>query len=179
MSFWSLFKAAELKNNRRSAGAETESVRQIVTALNQMDPDRARFLAAFAYVLGRVASSDQEFSAEETKTMEEIISSRGHLSKEQAGLVVQIARRQSTHFGGIEDFVVTREFNRLATYDAKLDLIDCLFAVSAANHSISAVEDNTISQISRELKVRHKEFIAIRLRYRDHLDVLKSGYVGI
>ncbi|MEW5980182.1 MAG: TerB family tellurite resistance protein [Acidobacteriota bacterium] len=174
MSIWNLFGVDQLRESSPSSEAETESVRKIMTALDHMEADRARFLAAFAYVLGRVARSDQEFSEEETRIMERIVAERGHLSEEQARLVVQIARTQSTLFSGIEDYVVTREFNRVATHDQKLDLIDCLFAVSAANHSISSVEDSTIRQISRELKLRHKEFIDVRLRYRDHLDVLRT-----
>jgi uncharacterized tellurite resistance protein B-like protein len=49
-----------------------------------------------------------------------------------------------------------------------------LFSVAAANKSISTIEDNEIRQIAAELKLRHDQFISVRLKYRAHLDVLKE-----
>jgi uncharacterized tellurite resistance protein B-like protein len=174
VSIWKLFRIDVENENRLSSTAETESVRRITAALDEMEPERARFIAAFAYILSRVAHSDQEISSEETRLMEQIVAEHGHLPEEQAIIVVQMAKTQSLLFGGIEDYVVTREFNRTATKEQKLALLNCLFAVSAANRSISAQEDSALRQIARELKLRHSEFIEVRLRYRDHLDVLKS-----
>jgi uncharacterized tellurite resistance protein B-like protein len=174
VSIWKLFRIDIENENRFSSAAETESVRRITAALDEMEPERARFIAAFAYILSRVARSDQEISSEETRLMEQIVAEHGHLPEEQAIIVVQMAKTQSLLFGGIEDYVVTREFNRTATKEQKLALLNCLFAVSAANRSISAQEDSALRQIARELKLRHSEFIEVRLRYRDHLDVLKS-----
>ena len=43
-------------------------------------------------------------------------------------------------------------------------LLDCLYAVAAAEHLISTVEDNEISQIADELRIEHREFISIRVK---------------
>jgi uncharacterized tellurite resistance protein B-like protein len=69
---------------------------------------------------------------------------------------------------------VTREFNRIATHEQKLALLECLFAVSAADESISTVEDNEVRQIADELRIEHPEFIAARSAFRDYLAVLKK-----
>jgi uncharacterized tellurite resistance protein B-like protein len=175
MSIWKLFRVDVQDESRLSSTDETEGVRRIIAALDEMELERARFIAAFAYILSRVARSDQEISTEETRLMERIVAEQGHLPEEQAIIVVQIAKTQSLLFGGIEDYVVTRAFNHTATKEQKLALLNCLFAVSAANRSISAQEDSALRQIARELKLRHSEFIEVRLRYRDHLDVLKSS----
>ena len=37
------------------AAAETDSVRRITEALDRLDPERARYIAGFAYELSRVA----------------------------------------------------------------------------------------------------------------------------
>jgi uncharacterized tellurite resistance protein B-like protein len=107
--------------------------------------------------------------------MEEVVAKQGEFGEEQAIIVVQMAKMQSTLFSGIEDYVVTREFNGIATREQKVALLHCLFAVSAANHSISNLEDAAIRQIARELKLTHKDYIDVRLHYRDHLDVLKDS----
>ncbi len=99
---------------------------------------------------------------------------RGGLTEEQAVIVVQIAKSQNILFGGTENFLVSREFNSLASHEQKLALLDCLFAVAAANRSISTVEDNEVSQIADELKIEHRDFISVRSRYRDYLAVLQN-----
>ncbi|MBI1956808.1 MAG: TerB family tellurite resistance protein, partial [Acidobacteria bacterium] len=53
-------------------------------------------------------------------------------------------------------------------------LLDCLYAVSSADKSISTVEDNEIRKISRELKLSHQDYIGVRLAYRDCLAVLQK-----
>ena len=98
---------------------------------------------------------------------------RGGLPEEQAILVVQMAKTQSTLFGGTENFLVTREFNKIATHEQKLALLECLFAV-ASDEMISTVEDNEISRICSELQISHDEFVSVRMAYRDQRAVFKK-----
>ena len=153
--------------------SDVRAVRRIVGTLEALEPERARFIAAFAFILSRVANADREISAEETSTMELIVKDLGHLPEEQAILVVQIAKSQNRLFGGTENFLVTREFRDLATRDQKAELLDCLFAVSAADDSITTVEESQIRQIASELGFSHREYIDARLAYSDKREVLK------
>jgi uncharacterized tellurite resistance protein B-like protein len=156
-----------------AATAETATVRKIVESLDRLPPDQARYLAAFAYILSRVASVDLEVSAAERDEMERLVMEHGELGEEQALLVVQMAKTQSLLFGATENFLVTREFNRIATRPQKLALLRCLFSVSAADESISTLEDREVRRIADELQIEHREFIAARLAYRQHLSVLR------
>ena len=161
-----------------SPAGEPDGVRTIVGALHMLPPDRARYLAAFAYILSRVAHVDQHVSDDESKVIELVVANEGHLPQEQARLVVDIAKAQSVLFGGVEDFQVTREFSARATHDEKLALLRCLFAVSSADAHIAVVEDNEIRRISRELRIEHGDYIAARLAHREHLGVLKRDDLG-
>jgi uncharacterized tellurite resistance protein B-like protein len=142
-------------------------------ALTDLEPTQARYVAAFAYILSRVARADQEVGDAEVRLMERIVGERGGLPAEQAALVVAIATREGLRHGGTEDFLVTRDFATRATREQKLALLDCLFAVSAADQSIRTVEDNAIRQIASELRLEHDDFIAVRLGHASHLRVLK------
>lgn len=153
--------------------AETETVRKIIDSLDRLEPERARYLAAFAYILSRVANADREISTEETRIMEQILERRGKLPQEQALIVVQMAKTQNLLFGGTENFLVTREFARIADEEQKLQLVDCLFAVSAADQSIISAEDTEIRKISSELGLPHSAFIGVKSRYREYLEALK------
>src|SRR6266704_982119 len=154
--------------------AETETVRKIVAALDRLEPDRARHIAIFAYILSRVARADLVISEAETRAMESIVEKAGGLTPEQAILVVQMAKTQAILFGGTENYIVTREFNRLATREEKLALLRCLFAVSASDDSISVKEDNEIRRIADELRLTHEDFIEVRSEFRDRLSVLRK-----
>jgi uncharacterized tellurite resistance protein B-like protein len=165
------------KEKRAEDSAETETVRRIVAALDQMDPERARYLAAFAFILCRAARADLKITTSETETMEHILAERGGLPPEQAIIVVQMAKTQSILFGGTENFLVTREFNRIATREQKLALLDCLFAV-AADDWISTLEENEISRICGELDLTHDDFISVRSAYRERLAVLRKPAEG-
>jgi uncharacterized tellurite resistance protein B-like protein len=171
----SILKFLKLEQPREGSSAQTDTVRKITRALDQLDPERARYIAAFAYILSRVARADLHISDEETSAMEQIVVQIGGLPEEQAVIVVQMAKSQSILFGATENYLVTREFNKMATRDQKLALLECLFAVSAADQSISTMEDNEISQIADELRIEHRDFISVRSMFREHLAVLKGN----
>lgn len=156
------------------AHGDTETVRRIVGELDKLDPSRARYLAAFAYVLSRVANADLLITDAEVETMIGIVQTVGQLSEAQAALVVEIAKSQNRLFGGTEDFLVTREFRSLATDDQCRHVLDCLFAVSAADGKVSADEESQIRQIASELGVSHAEFVAARMAYSDKRTVFRD-----
>ncbi len=154
---------------------ETETVRRIAQQLDNLEPERARYIAAFAYILSRVARADMNISEVETREMEHQVTRLSQLPTEQAVLVVQIAKTQATLFGGTENFLVTQEFNRIATVEQKLALLNCLFAVAAADKVISSVEDREIRLISDELQLTHEQYISVRYGFRQYLGVLKGS----
>jgi uncharacterized tellurite resistance protein B-like protein len=142
---------------------DTDTVVRIVKELDKLEPNRARYLAAFAYVLSRVAGADRDISDVETVAMVGLVERVGRLPLPQATLVVEIAKSQNRHFAGTEDYLVTREFRDLASDEQRRDLLDCLFAVSKADATISSEEDAEMRQIAGELGFSHDEYIAVRL----------------
>jgi uncharacterized tellurite resistance protein B-like protein len=153
--------------------ADTDTVRRIAAELERLEPEQARYVAAFAYVLSRVARSDLKVSEAETAAMVTIVSRVAHLPEPQAALVVEIAKNQSRLFGGTEDFLVTREFREISTEDQRHELLHCLFSVAASEAGISAEEEGQIRQIASELGFAHDEYIAIRLKYSDQRTVMQ------
>ena len=156
-----------------AGNAATKTVRRIVSELEALPPDRARYVGAFAYILGRVAHADLDISEVETRKMETVVQELGHLPEAQAILVVQIAKSQNQLFGGTENFLVTREFRDITTEEQRIELLDCLFAVSAADDSISSAEESQIRQIASELGFSHKQYISARSAWSDKREVLK------
>ncbi len=153
---------------------DTLTVRRIVASLEALPPDQARYLAGFAYVLSRAAHADLDISEAETRLMEGYVVEYGGLDEAQAVIVVEIAKFQSRLHGGTEDFVVTREFSRLATDDQKLALLRCCFAIGAADNSITAEEASEVNQIARELGIDREALNAVRADFHDKLSVIRE-----
>jgi uncharacterized tellurite resistance protein B-like protein len=85
-----------------------------------------------------------------------------------------MAKTQSLLLGGTENYLVTREFARIATREQKLALLECLFAVSAADETVTTIEDNVIKQVAGELQLERSDVVAARGRFREYLGVLKD-----
>jgi uncharacterized tellurite resistance protein B-like protein len=157
--------------------AETQEfapLRATLEALDHLEPNRARYLAAFAYLLGRVAYADQSVSPEETRAMDALVSEQGQLSKDQAMVVVQLAKTSNRLFGGTANFLVAREFSQLATPEQKRALMECLFALSATDDAISIAEESEIHRIANELRIEHADLVALRVAHQRHLPGLRQ-----
>lgn len=147
-------------------------LRDIEQALATHGPERARFLACFAYILTRAARADHHVSDAEASHMARVVRQWTSVDDGQAALIVRIAR-EAGHSRGTDDFLITREFERIATREEKLALLDCLFEIAAADASIGTVEDNEVRRVASELKLEHADYIAVRQRHLGHLNVLR------
>ena len=168
---------ARTPDGRRGTGSsmepETETVRRIARELGEVEPERRRFLAGFAYVLGRAAHADLAITADETRLMERIVTEMGELPEAQAVLVVEIAKHQSELYGGTEDYLVTREFAARASEEQRHAVVRSAFAVVAADHEITSVEYAELTAIATELGLTRAELNVIRNEYKDQLSAIQ------
>ena len=155
-------------------GNETATVRKIASRLERLDPETAKYLAGFAYVLARVAHADLSIDSDETSEMERIVSQISDLAPEETSLVVEIAKSQARLLGGTENYVVTRQFRQISTREQRVKLLECLYAVAAADGSITGPESNEIVAIAEELGFTRPEAIALRSAYREKLSEFQS-----
>jgi uncharacterized tellurite resistance protein B-like protein len=163
-----------LEDETQSGAGDTATVRRIAAELDMLPDETAKYLAAFAYVLARVANADLDIGADETLEMEHIARSLASLSEAEAALVVQIAKSQTRLLGETENYVVTREFRNIATREQRGQLLECLFAVAAADGTISAVESAEIAAIGEEIGFTRAEINAHRSGYRDKLSEFQN-----
>jgi uncharacterized tellurite resistance protein B-like protein len=168
-----LFKLLGLSPNEASV-RDPHTIERIAEALEELGPDSARYVAAFAYVLARVAHADWDISPEEVAVMEQLAAESAELSAEQARLVVEIARSQALALGASENYIVTRLYRDISTREQRLGLIECLFAVASADQDISTAENHEITIVANQLGLTHTEVTAVRSRFREHLAVLKN-----
>lgn len=157
-----------------TSASDTETVRRIAVQLEALPIERARFLAAFAYILTRAAAADMDISAAESREIEQLVAEHGGLPEAQAVLVAQIARHQSLLYGGTEDYLVTRQFRDLSTDEDRLALLRCCYLVGAADDTITAEESDTLQEIAHELDIDHASVNRIRTEFAPKLAAMQA-----
>jgi uncharacterized tellurite resistance protein B-like protein len=150
------------------------SLGRIAQTLDHLEPEKARFFAAFAYVLARVAGADLTIDVSEKAAMQESLTRLAGISDKEAALVVDIAGAHMHDLGGTENFIVTREFRRLSDRAQRIRLIECLCAVAAADDRITSDESAEILGIAEEIGLAREEALAIRSGWRDKLAELRK-----
>ena len=153
---------------------DTETVRRIAGQLDALPVDRARYLAAFAYILMRAAAADMDISDVESRAIEGLVGEYGGLPEAQAVLVTQIARNQSLLYGSTEDYLVTRQFRELASAEDRLALLRCCYLVGAADDTITSEESDTLQEIARELDIDRAAVNAIRHEFEPKLAAIQA-----
>jgi len=148
---------------------ESAPLRELVDTLDRLEPARARQLARFAYLLGRVASADRQVSAEETRAMESLVQQQGRLRADQATMVVGLAKNSNLLFGGTADYQIALEYAEAASYDEKLSLGRCLFAVASSDQQISMTEETEIHRILNQLRILPEDLTKLRVEHGRYL----------
>lgn len=153
---------------------ETQTIRKIVAQLEALPVDQRRFVAGYAYILGRAAHADLVFGADEIAAIEKAVMDVSGLPEAQAVLIVEMARNQAELYGATEDFLVTREFARTASQADREQLLRAAFRIGAADQTITSMESAELNQIGKELGFPDAEVDAIRNEFRDSLSVVQT-----
>jgi uncharacterized tellurite resistance protein B-like protein len=142
--------------------------------LDRLPPTRAEFMAAFAGLLVRVAYADLEVSARERERLPDILVAHAGVTPDEAGVIADVVIAQATALSGIDYSALTGSFNEVAGEEEKKRLIDCLYAIATADDAVSVPEDEEIRKVARALLLSHADFIAIRARYKEQLEVIRA-----
>ncbi len=153
---------------------ETESVRRIAARLTALPPARARFVASFAYLLGRAANADLVITDAEAAEMQRMVAEVGGVDAETASIVVDLARLRADRYGATEDYLVSREFKAISTMDERERLLRCCFVVMAADDEVDANESWLANRLAEELDIERPDLNRIRDEFHDQLSGVRE-----
>jgi uncharacterized membrane protein YebE (DUF533 family) len=89
-------------------------------------------------------------------------------------MVVEIARATQRMLGPTHNFVAIREFRDAATSEQKLGLLQCLFAVAAADGVVTGPEEEEIRTVSRGLLIDDQDYLRVRSEFGEKRSVMRS-----
>lgn len=170
----SLLELLGLKDRGPGPVTADPSLGAVADRLTGLPRDRALRVAAFAAVLVRAARADLRVSPEENARMVAIVTELGGLSEEDARLVVEMAANDALARGASREYLATRELRRLATAEERRRLLHCLFAVCAADDSITLEEEREVRQVASELGFELEDFTKARSAFREQREVLRG-----
>lgn len=170
----SLFRFLGLSKADADAQREPESLRELAARLSAMAPEDARFVAAFAYLLARVAGADLETAGGERDVIARRLETLAGLEPERAALLAESAIAAADTHSASDDHLVARAFREMASAEERLLLVRCLYAVAAADSNITTLEDNEVFEIATEIGVGRNDVVALRSEWKEHLAVLKA-----
>ncbi len=142
--------------------------------LAELPPDRASYFACFAYLLARVADADLEVADRERDAIARQLEQHAGLGERDARMVAELAILEAEEIQGSTHNVVSRKFKEMSDHGQRIQLVDGLFAVAAADDEVSLEEGNEVFRIAEELGLERLEVLAVRARYRDKLAEMKK-----
>ena len=128
---------------------------------DQITPDMHR-LALLGGLMGIVAHADHEIHKRELEEIRRQLAQRGSFDDSTMDFLLAIINEESVR--GLDRYRLIAEYAGDATLDERVELLDLLFGVAAADGAITHVELEELRAISAALHLSHKQYIEAKLR---------------
>jgi uncharacterized tellurite resistance protein B-like protein len=142
--------------------------------LPEADAETVQVVTALTGLLGAVAYADRDFSAaEEQRLLTEL--RRIHGMTEKGASAIAVALREqvlAVSTTGIPLFC--RTLRDLGDRELRLEVLEALVGLAAADGSIEHAEVNVLRQVTGALGLAQDDYNAAQARYRDQLAALRK-----
>lgn len=142
-------------------------------ALGDDDDVHVRIVGSIAALLLCVAYADSSYDAEEEKVLRAQLSRVHGLDADGVDAIARVLREHTALIIGAEGSSYARELLELTDAEFRLELLDVLVDVAAADDEITVAETNMLRTITRALGLSSEAYLAAQARHRDKLAVLK------
>ncbi len=153
---------------------EPQSLIELGIELESLPPEEARFIAAFAYLLARVAGADLRTDEVERIEITRRLEGFAGIDAAQAEILAKSAVHMAEIHSASDDHLVARAFRDMTQPPEQIRLLRCLYAVAAADEIISTREDNDIFEVARAIGVARTDVVALRSEFKQYLGTMKA-----
>jgi uncharacterized tellurite resistance protein B-like protein len=157
-----------------SAASEEGTPLERVVRAQMDDAEGARIVAAVAGLLGTVAYADRRYAAvEEERIRQELARVKG-LTATGVEAICAVLREHIVEISTVEAPVYARELLALADRDLRLEVLEALVDLAAADDEITVAETNVLRLTATALGLTQQDYNAAQSRHRDKLKVLRK-----
>jgi uncharacterized tellurite resistance protein B-like protein len=165
------FKNKQEQADRKNAAELYEAVRR---GLGDDDDVHVRIVGSIAALLLCVAYADLDYADSEEAVLRDTLHRVHGLDEPGLGAILLVLREHTVTIASAESSTYARELLDLADEDFRLELLDALVDLAAADDVITVAETNMLRGIARALGLSQQQYNASQGRHRDKLAVLKG-----
>ncbi len=125
------------------------------------------FICLVGTLMAAVAHVDDHFDPAEKKALKRCLTSQFSLKGKELTLLFEVVEEQARQ--GFDFHEVATELNRVASYNDRIHLMECLFEISTADGEMVHEEAEEVRRITKALRIPHKTFIEYKVRALDKI----------
>lgn len=127
----------------------------------QITPEMYR-LCLLGGLMGIVARADDDIDEREMDGIRRQLQFRGRFDTDALNVLMTIIEEESVR--GLDRTRMINEYTANASFDDRVELLDLLFSVAAANGSLTHAELEELRGISAAMSLSHRQYIDAKLR---------------
>ncbi len=137
------------------------------TQSHNLPEEKLYFICLVGTLMATVARVDDHFDPAEKKALKRCLSDQFSLKGKELALLFEVVEEQARQ--GFDFHEVATELNRVASYNDRMHLMECLFEIAIADGEMAHVEAEEIRRITKALRIPHKTFIEYKVRALDKI----------
>ena len=157
---------------------EAEGAEQLYRALRdelkELDDETVLVITAIVGLLGAVAYADCDFSEVEQQRMRQELLRINGMSARGVETVCAALSRHILEIATVQAPRYSRILRELADHELRIQVLEMLVALAAADQVITSAETNVMRQITSSLGLSQHDYNEVQSKYRDQLAVLKQ-----
>jgi len=157
------------KKHQTPEDAAAELRLAVKTEMNDADDATIRIVAAFAGLLAAVAYADKVFAPEEVEYVRGSISRINGMTPQATNTICGLLSRHMSELAALHTHGFTRDLKELTEPHVRLELLDVMVDLAAADGEISLPEVNLLRQLTTALGLSQELYNASQARHRDKL----------
>ena len=158
----------------KEPGGAEEFENAIRSELATADAETVFVVTAIVGLLGAVAYADGVFSLDEQQRVREELSRIRGMTAQGVDTITRALINHVLEIATVQSPRYTRLLRELGDQELRLDLLEMLVALAAADQVITSAETNVMRQITTSLGLTQRDYNAAQAKYKDRLAVLQN-----
>jgi uncharacterized tellurite resistance protein B-like protein len=137
------------------------------------DDETVRAVVSVAGLLACVAYSDRQYTESEKSVIKSELARIRGLSNAGIEEISKLLEENIFELTTTSSQTYLRDLRELSDYEMRVEVLDVLLSLAAADQTVSVVETNFLRRAATALGLSPEDYNAVQARYRDKLSVLK------
>ena len=141
--------------------------------LADADDATRRIVTAVAGLLAKIAYADGHYSVQEEVAIQRELSRVHDLSQAGVDAICGLLADQISFVALLGDHDWTRDLRDLADRELRMEVLEVLVEMAAADHVLKHEEQTQLRRIAKALSLTQEDYNAIQAKHRDKLSTLR------